>query len=72
MESVQLEDKLVDFYDRFILSIYSKDLVHFCIDFNCEVKLMEYQVDKSQANAVGFCLSLDKLVCLFPTGVYIV
>lgn len=41
MESVQIEDTLKDFFDRFILSIYSK--VHFCIDFNCEVKLMEYQ-----------------------------
>lgn len=72
MESVLLEDKLEDFYYRFILSICSKALVHFCIGFNCEVKLMEHQVDKNQASAMGFCLSLDKLVCLFPTGVYIV
>lgn len=48
MDSVQLNDKLEDFYNRFILSIYSKDFVHFCID------LMENQVDKNQASAMGF------------------
>lgn len=47
MESVQLNDKLEDFYNRFILSIYSKDF-NFCIE------LMENQVDKNQASAMVF------------------
>lgn len=52
MESVHLQDKLEHFYNRFILSIYSKDLVHFCLE------LIEYQVDNNQASVMFFFFSL--------------
>lgn len=48
MESVQLQDKLENFYNRFILSIYSKDFVNFYME------LMENKVDKNLASAMVF------------------